>query len=83
MAAAKRAFAVRQLKGEGLSLASRGDREAGDIGPPAVRCAVNEERAVDLAEAQRGAPEALEIGRRGRLGARVRGEGDGERRGHG
>src|SRR6185437_13774523 len=42
------AFAVGEVEGEGLALELSWHGEARDVGAPAVRCAVNDKRAVDV-----------------------------------
>src|SRR5256886_15243474 len=74
MSVPERAFAVGEVEGKGCgTITAHGDSEAGEIGAPSFRCAIDDERALGVgAEAQRGAPQPREI--RCRLSGRVRGE---------
>src|SRR5437879_675137 len=74
MSVPERAFAVGEVEGKCCgTITAHGDSEAGDIGTPSFRCAIDDERAAGVgAEAQRGAPYSREVWCR--LCGRVRGE---------
>ncbi len=75
-AAAEAAFLFRQLEGDRLAVAPRGDGEAADVGAPAVGIADQDQRAADIrAETEGRGPQAREI--TGRVSGRLGDGGDG------